>query len=363
MDEIRQNLNQLVDTLEQIDKRSRERSKVSFANDEINGHKVHGGVISDFSSEGIKDNATKTILTVADDGILVTTIRAKNLVGPVSVHGDLKVKGQLSASKLVVDDIISEIKYETSKPIEFGAVDDNPAYGKGLLWRGGDYTKQLILKERPDRFFASESIELRNGKIYMINGKNVLSEDTLGANVTKSNIKKLGTLDNLEVSGAVNIDGYVFYSGNNRLGLGTDSPNGAISIASFDHEFIIDSTDQRSFKVGSYTTSSLDLVTDDTTRLTIDSNGKISILKSLTISEKLSIGIKNPSTDADLTVAGPIRFMDKKFEVDSDYPRTGNYVIGDIVWNNSPKPTGFVGWVCTRSGTPGDWKPFGQISS
>ena len=38
------------------------------------------------------------------------------------------------------------------------------------------------------------------------------------------------------------------------------------------------------------------------------------------------------------------------------------YNIGDIVWNQSPTPSGFVGWICMRAGTPGEWKAFGQIT-
>ena len=44
-------------------------------------------------------------------------------------------------------------------------------------------------------------------------------------------------------------------------------------------------------------------------------------------------------------------------------PTTGVYAIGDIVWNTNPQPTGYVGWVCTRDGTPGLWKPFGAIGT
>jgi hypothetical protein len=53
----------------------------------------------------------------------------------------------------------------------------------------------------------------------------------------------------------------------------------------------------------------------------------------------------------------------KKFEVGTSTPTSGSYALGDVVWNSSPKPTGYVGWICIREGTPGEWKPFGQISA
>lgn len=44
-------------------------------------------------------------------------------------------------------------------------------------------------------------------------------------------------------------------------------------------------------------------------------------------------------------------------------PTTGTYVIGDIVYDESPTAGGTLGWVCTAGGTPGTWKTFGAISA
>jgi hypothetical protein len=43
-------------------------------------------------------------------------------------------------------------------------------------------------------------------------------------------------------------------------------------------------------------------------------------------------------------------------------PTTGTWVRGDIVYNSAPASLGYVGWVCTASGTPGTWTTFGLIS-
>ena len=56
-----------------------------------------------------------------------------------------------------------------------------------------------------------------------------------------------------------------------------------------------------------------------------------------------------------------MKFENKKFEVGVEPPSNGIYVKGDIVWNQEPRPTGYVGWICIKNGTPGDWKPFGVI--
>lgn len=48
---------------------------------------------------------------------------------------------------------------------------------------------------------------------------------------------------------------------------------------------------------------------------------------------------------------------------DTVAPTTGEWNQGDIVYNLSPSASGFIGWVCTASGTPGTWKTFGVISA
>ena len=44
-------------------------------------------------------------------------------------------------------------------------------------------------------------------------------------------------------------------------------------------------------------------------------------------------------------------------------PTTGAHVIGTVIFGSAPAASGFIGWVCTASGTPGTWKTFGAISA
>ena len=367
MTDIRKTLESLADAIEEV--HNKPAQKPQILDRELTGNKIHGGIITKFASVGIIDEAKQTVLIVKDDGIHLKavhadTIAVNKLVGPVAISGDVTVDGALTVKKLHVDELTADIRNERTDPLAFIGKGNSTAYGKGLIWPGGEYTKQFMLMERPDRFFATESVELRANKIYMINGQSVLSQEALGTTVTKSNLKKLGSLESLVVEGHVSIDNYVYYDANSqRLGLGTDSPNGALSLKSLDHEFVIDPTDDKRFKLGTYTTSGLDIITDDTARITVEASGAVTIHNKLVIKDKLGVGVKNFATDADITTAGPIRMQGKKFEVDNNYPSSGSYAHGDIVWNSNPKATSYVGWVCVRAGTPGEWKSFGQISS
>lgn len=44
-------------------------------------------------------------------------------------------------------------------------------------------------------------------------------------------------------------------------------------------------------------------------------------------------------------------------------PSSGTHVAGEIVFNQDPIATGFIGWVCVTGGTPGTWKSWGVISA
>tara|TARA_B110000503_G_scaffold135650_1_gene216583 strand:+ start:3232 stop:4314 length:1083 start_codon:yes stop_codon:yes gene_type:complete len=360
MTNIRNALNDLGSAIEDLQNKTH-----SVVIKELSGDKVSGGTITNFASTGINDAASNTIVVVKNDGMHLETLHVDYIAGPLSVSGSLTVSGDITADKLHVKELVADVKHERLEPLSFISKNKkNTAYGKGLVWPGGEYTKQFLLMERPDRFFATESIELRANKIYMINGQNVLSQNALGNTVTQSNLRSVGTLESLNVETNLTVDNFLHYNANTQgLGLGTDSPNGALGISSWDHEFIVAGTDDRKFKIGTYTTGALQIITDDTPRITIDATGAITAHKKVVIEGALGVGVKNFTTDVDITTAGPVRFQNKKFEVAGSAPESGNYVIGDVVWNDRPTPNGYVGWINTKSGTPGTWKPFGQIAS
>ena len=332
----------------------------------ISGNKINGGKIANFASTGIKDNATyagEPILTVENDKIVVESISVNKILNPLHVEGDLKVDGEVTAHKLHVNELTSDTRTERTTPLEFKGENDQPPYNKGLIWSGAGPTRQLMFREGEDRFFSSESIDLQNGKDYKISNTTVLAETELGTTVVKSNLRRVGTLQSLKVAGNLTVGEYLFWDNDSmRLGIGIDAPNGDLSIGSMDHEFII-AADDREFKVGTWSTSNLKIVTDDTTRIQIAAEGNIQLNDKVSIIGTLGIGVKNYEEDVALTTAGPVRIQNKKFEVGDGVPTQGNYAKGDIIWNDNPQASSYVGWICIRGGTPGEWKAFGQISS
>jgi len=336
-----------------------------MANDSISGDLVHGGTISAFKSVGIYDQASKVSVIVKDDRLVVDYVDAVELKGDIKVEKDLNVGGTITAQRIDAVEINAEVRHERTSPLEFKCSESDTMYGKGLMWTGNGHTRQLVMQANPDRLWTSESLDLHTDQHYMIANTSVLSSDTLGPGVMHSSLTSVGTLRNLRTEGNMNIDQFIFYDGDGmRLGVGIDAPNGQLSVASNEAEYIID-PGYDSIKAGTYTTHDLELITDDITRIKLKSTNKIEVGSDTetvtTFKGKVGIGINNPDTA--LSVASPIKVQGKKIEFGEQVPDNGIYNRGDLIFNTQPSPTGYVGWVCIREGTPGEWKPFGAIGA
>jgi hypothetical protein len=303
---------------------------------------------------GILDNSTQEVLILSDDKI--------------TLRGNVKIHGVLDVGLVRTTEIISDHRYE-KKFLTFVAPENSQIAGTGLLWFDKEQNKQLVYRSNPDRFFLSEHVDLPTGKAYLIDGAPILTEDELGATVVTSNLKKLGTLRELTVGGNVNFGDQVFFNpANQRFSIGKNDGNGIFSIYDnvYDVEVIIEGGDNDNARIGSYNNKGLELITGNQARITVSVSGNIVVgqeNKESTIVNlygKVGVNVKNPQEGFE--VAGNIKFQNKLFTTSDRPPEAGTYQKGDIVWNTEPGASKYVGWVCTSSGTPGLWSPFGLIA-
>jgi hypothetical protein len=172
------------------------------------------------------------------------------------------------------------------------------------------------------------------------------------------------------VDGSVSINNYLFYNGSaDRLGLGTEEPNAAFSVAEDAIEVMLGTRDSVRGIVGTYASQQFDIVTDNTARISISASGNIQLgnTKSMpvqvSVHGKLAIKVNTPDPEVDLHVNGSIKFNGRLQKYDKTYPIAGAFNAGDIVWNIEPRMNAYVGWVCLQAGSPGIWAPFGKIGS
>jgi len=260
------------------------------------------------------------------------------------------------------------VAQEITQFLEFRAKKGENNYGKGVIWSGQGYTKQFVYNASPDRFFSSESIDLDKAKAFSIGGIKVLDDKELGPNVTKSNLQTVGRLKGLIVDGSVSINQYLYFNAHSdRLGLGTEAPNAAFSVSDMGIEVMLGATDELHGMIGTYASADFDILTDNTTRISVAANGNILLGNfnrnpiQVSINGKLSVGVKNPDPNVDLHVAGAVRFSNHLQSYAAAPPTEGTHGLGDIIGNASPRVGASVGWICLRAGSPGSWYPFGEI--
>lgn len=294
------------------------------------------GTYTNHDVDIVTDNTTR--LTVKTSGDVVIGHEKFN-------NGVLRVNGTIYAKSVIAEDTagrVSSIVFKTDL--------DSSLYGVGLSWVAKDGTKQIYLRENPDRFYVSESIDLENKKSIYINGNLVLSDERIGNTITQSSLTVLGTLEKLNVGGPARF--YDAIVGETITGSSLTSTTGADNL-------VINT-------LGINTSRDFKITVDGIDDLKIGANEIVignsqNQLRPLKLFGQLAIGVNSPDGAVDLEVKGNIRFANKTFVTGNSFPTYGNYKKGDICWSTEPQEGGYVGWVCVTAGTPGEWKPFGAI--
>lgn len=275
---------------------------------------------------------TATLGTYTNDAVEIFADNVPRIT--INTNGEIKIHG-----KLIVEDLVTE----RTPWMLFKETADRTNYGKGIMWSPLSGTsKQFVLQAAPERIHSTEIIDLAKEKYFSIENTSVLSLRALGPTVTDSYLTKVGVLKDLQVAGDAAIARKVSTS---EIDIGTF--NIAENVLKVRNEFNINRNESSDFKIGS------DIVIGNSSN-----NERV-----VSVYGHLAVGVSNPEPGVKLTVNGPVSFDNKKFAVGAGIPTTGQYNKGDIIWNNDPKATDYIGWVCVVPGTPGNWLPFGVIAN
>ena len=208
------------------------------------------------------------------------------------------------------------------------------------------------------KYVEAQVPKLNVTEAVMIDHNEVIWKDTLGKSVKNSSLTQLGILKNLQVDKTL-------FASQKRVGINTEAPSAEFSVNVDGYE-VITTMHEKNAYVGTHSPTSFGIGTDNTARITCKSNGDIVLGRendsstSVTVTGKLGIGAKNPQES--LHVVGNIKFAERTFSAGSQAPTEGRWDTGSIVWNDRPEMNQPIGWVCIKGGTPGSWRPFGQIN-
>jgi len=298
----------------------------------LSSYKPGVGYIGTFNNTDLEigtDNTSRIVIKNTGE-VVFGSAKYKNAV--IRIHG-----------KLEVDEIVNDPREGKFLPLTFKAGKDTSIYGTGIVWLQDGAARQLTYAANPDRIFSTEIIDIADDKWLSIGSSMVISRSSLGASVTSSSLTKVGLLENLDVAGASNLStlgvSKITLSGDNQLEISSQS-------ISSKNTFTVNVDDEQEIKIG----NSIEIGNNQNTSRKISLFGQV------------SVNASNPDPDVSLTVNGNLSFANKKFITGTSKPDAGTYRKGDICWNSDPEATAYIGWVCIKEGTPGEWLPFGQIT-
>ncbi len=298
----------------------------------LSSYKPGVGYIGTFNNTDLEigtDNTSRVVIKNTGE-VVFGSAKYKNAV--IRIHG-----------KLEVDEIVNDPREGKFLPLTFKAGKDTSIYGTGIVWLQDGAARQLTYAANPDRIFSTEIIDIADDKWLSIGSSMVISRSSLGASVTSSSLTKVGLLENLDVAGASNLStlsvSKITLSGDNQLEISSQ-------FISSKNTFTVNVDDEQEIKIG----NSIEIGNNQNTSRKISLFGQV------------SVNASNPDPDVSLTVNGNLSFANKKFITGTSKPNAGTYRKGDICWNSDPEATAYIGWVCIKEGTPGEWLPFGQIT-
>jgi hypothetical protein len=283
---------------------------LKFDDFKISGDHVQGGIISSFSSVGIDDRATQVALTILDEVTVVeNNLITKDLTieGAMTVNGEFVVNGQVPKDSAFFKQLVND-----SSDAAINKIDSN-------LFE--NYSRIIFNQIR------TEGLDLNK---ITLNNNEVVKDNTLGPSIVNSNLQKLGTLRELQVSGE-SIIAESFYVTKGRVGINTIEPSAPLSI--WDDEIEITAS-KRQKDMGSFGTprpQQLTLFANNKNNIILETDGSVQI--------------------NDLKI-GQMRFTS------ADRPPSYVSERNHIVWNTNPNPGGPLGWVCLGGA---NWANFGII--
>jgi hypothetical protein len=167
-------------------------------------------------------------------------------------------------------------------------------------------TQQFI--SRNGALLTNNSLNLTAENDYRIDDVPVISAKALGVTVTTSNLKQLGTLHALSVSGDTVLGDFAFFNTTfNRLGLGTEDPSTSLSIIDNNVEIGLGSPDYDHAEFGTYSNHTLTIVTDGLPRIAVKANGGVDINGDLTVNGTLTVD--RLVSETRITKTTPVEFL------------------------------------------------------
>ena len=222
----------------------------------LSGNNVKGGIITNFGSTGIQDDATACRVTILDEATvvenrLVTT--GAEIRGDLVIDGNIELHGEVNPDSAFVEDLVSL----SAGRVRLSLNDELYSSYANLVF-------DLISKQGLDL-----------SKI-TLSGTAVVEGNNLGTTITESNLQKVGELRQLVVVGESLLYN-TLYVGNNRVGINTSDPSNALSVWDAEVEIVVKKQKKDTGFIGTVRKQNLAIGTDGNPNIILDTDGGTTI--------------------------------------------------------------------------------------
>jgi len=295
--------------------RSIKSSSIDYV-DTFSGDSIRGGIIKEFGSTGIDDKATACRVTILDDH---TVVENNLLTQDLTVKGSATIEGDTRfAGGLYIEGTIDESSPGFRAMVQASAEEVKTQLNTALFDQYSNLVQEKI---------KQEGIDLTK---LTFNGQAIVDGTTLAGGIVDSNLKTVGVLTELQVSGESLIYNTLFVN-NRRIGVNTLEPSAAVSIWDEEVDIHIGKRQQGIMSIGSNREQSLALVTNGKLNLMLNTDGSIT-------TQKINLGAMTFSS-----AGSPPAYDAQK---------------GTVVFNSNPSVGGPLGWVSLGQAR---WANFGII--
>lgn len=284
---------------------------VDISHLKIRGENILGGLIQNFESTGIQDQASQCQVTILDQG---TVFENRLFAAGLEVAGGTSLKGTLS-----IEGDVDRASPGIKKLVELVAEDFEKKYDQGTY------------DQYCNRVFEQITLEGIESSIVLHGGQAIAADGVLAGNITKSNLQKVGALRELQVIGETLLDESLYVSGG-RVGINTIEPEHTFEIWDQEVQIVAGKKQQDTAVLGTVRAQNLVLTSNGKDQLVLNSDGSVTI-------KNLVIGRTNHSSSYRMP--------------------TDNRPPGHIVWNENPIIGGSAGWISLGGAR---WAAFGTIT-
>lgn len=195
--------------------------QIDWTNYSMPAAHIGNGVVKNFTSQGIDDHATEVNLTVLDGQVIVED---------EFVTKNITVVETANIEKLTVGELVID---------------------HGLTIRDSKFAEQIksLIDSRITQHQADSTWDT-GGKPLIGNGTEMIAPGKLGSSIIESNLRKLGRLSDLSVTGTTELAETVFIE-NGKMAINTDEPGGVFTAWDEESELSIRKYKNRTMYVGS----------------------------------------------------------------------------------------------------------------